>query len=71
MIIPNRLTEKWKLLKCAGDIDKIASSLYPEKTITSAERAKVSRAIAGIASEDVFIVVSDFYKKREALIQQA
>lgn len=65
MIIPQDILDKWEKLKIVGDIGKMADG---DTTL----RNYISNAMNGKdCSEETFIVIRDFYKKREALLETA
>lgn len=60
MKIPEKLIEKWKLLRSSGDNLKISQA---NKGVISMD---VSRAFkSGECSEEVFEAIASFYKARE------
>lgn len=65
MIVPEKIREKWKSLYISGDQTLMANG---DRTL----RTYVTYAMNGKdCSEETFILIRDFYKKREQLLKTA
>ena len=64
MTIPNKITEKWKLLRSKGDIALLANKAKVT-TVTIRTAMKDNEC-----SDEVFKVIADFYEERAQLIKQ-
>lgn len=65
MIIPKEILDKWEKLRCPGDINKMADG-------DNTQRTYISLAMNGKeCNESTFILIRDYFKIREALLQTA
>ena len=69
MNIPKQVTAYWSTLKENGDKGKIVERLA--KIGIEVHPQSVTRAYGGVASEDIFRVMIEFYRERQELINSA
>lgn len=64
MQIPESLFERWKALRSAGDVDKIAEkSGYSIQSVYNV-------FYAGVCSDNLFAVMAEYFKAKEDLVNQ-